>query len=150
NIGPLLGIDVTKPTMVVMNWWGRPDYVDHIYLDGSEPDPETATAMPLETVTSIAIKVLRLFQIRRIREGQDDAVQISFIEDVDHVILEAMKIETCLLNACPDQVMRNLAVMEIHLAQGTNEKAGNVCMRRNKIGHLQPTSLVCNHIYAAV
>jgi hypothetical protein len=41
NIGPLLGIDVTEPTMVVLNWWGRPDYVDHIYLDGSEPDPDT-------------------------------------------------------------------------------------------------------------
>src|SRR5215468_317004 len=42
NIGPLLGIDVTKPTVVLMNWYGRPDYVDHIYLDPSEPDPETA------------------------------------------------------------------------------------------------------------
>src|SRR5215475_7806302 len=38
NIGPLLGIDVTKPTLVLLNWWGRPDYVDHIYMDGSEPD----------------------------------------------------------------------------------------------------------------
>jgi hypothetical protein len=37
----LLGVDVTKPTVVVLNWWGRPDYIDHIYLDGSEPDPET-------------------------------------------------------------------------------------------------------------
>ena len=24
-----------------MNWWGRPDYVDHIYLDPNEPGPET-------------------------------------------------------------------------------------------------------------
>src|SRR5215475_15419474 len=37
----LLGVDVTKPTVVLLNWWNRPDYVDHIYLDGSEPDPET-------------------------------------------------------------------------------------------------------------
>src|SRR5215470_741085 len=41
NLPPLLGVDITKPTVVVLNWWGRPDYVDHIYLDGSEPDPET-------------------------------------------------------------------------------------------------------------
>ena len=40
NLGPLLGIDVTKPTIVLMNWWGRPDYVDHVYLDPSEPDPD--------------------------------------------------------------------------------------------------------------
>src|SRR5262245_52882553 len=41
NLASLLGVDVTKPTVVLLNWWGRPDYVDHIYLDGSEPDPET-------------------------------------------------------------------------------------------------------------
>ena len=41
SLPDLLGVDVTKPTVVVLNWWGRPDYVDHIYLDGSEPDPET-------------------------------------------------------------------------------------------------------------
>jgi hypothetical protein len=41
NLPVLLGVDVTKPTVVVLNWWGRADYVDHIYLDGSEPDPET-------------------------------------------------------------------------------------------------------------
>jgi hypothetical protein len=41
NLPSLLGVDVTKPTVVVLNWWGRPDYIDHIYLDGSEPDPET-------------------------------------------------------------------------------------------------------------
>ena len=37
----VLGVDVTKPTAVILNWWGRSDYVDHIYLDPSEPDPET-------------------------------------------------------------------------------------------------------------
>jgi len=41
SLPDLLGVDVTKPTVVLLNWWGRPDYVDHIYLDGSEPDPET-------------------------------------------------------------------------------------------------------------
>jgi hypothetical protein len=41
NLPPLLGIDVTKPTVVLLNWWGRPDYIDHIYMDPSEPDPET-------------------------------------------------------------------------------------------------------------
>ena len=41
NLPGLLGVDVTKPTVVLMNWWGRADYVDHIYLDPSEPDPET-------------------------------------------------------------------------------------------------------------
>src|SRR5262249_14395833 len=34
------GLDVTRPTVVLLNWWGRPDYVDHIYLAPSEPDPE--------------------------------------------------------------------------------------------------------------
>ena len=37
----LLGVDATKPTVVLLNWWGRSDYVDHIYLDPNEPDPET-------------------------------------------------------------------------------------------------------------
>jgi hypothetical protein len=41
NLPVLLGVDVTRPTVVVLNWWGRPDYIDHIYLDPSEPDPET-------------------------------------------------------------------------------------------------------------
>jgi hypothetical protein len=41
SLPELLGVDVTKPTVVAMNWFGRPDYVDHIYLDGSEPDPES-------------------------------------------------------------------------------------------------------------
>jgi hypothetical protein len=37
----LLGVDVAKPTVVLLNWWGRPDYVDHVYLEVDEPDPET-------------------------------------------------------------------------------------------------------------
>lgn len=41
SLPELLGVDVTRPTVVLLNWWGRADYVDHIYLDGSEPDPET-------------------------------------------------------------------------------------------------------------
>jgi hypothetical protein len=40
-LGPALGVDVTRPTVVLINWYGRSDYLDHIYLDPSEPDPET-------------------------------------------------------------------------------------------------------------
>lgn len=54
NLGPLLGIDVTKPTVVLLNWWGRPDYVDHIYLDWDEPDPETHWARGFNTNNELA------------------------------------------------------------------------------------------------
>jgi hypothetical protein len=49
-----LGIDVTRPTIVLLNWWGRPDYVDHIYLDPSEPDPETHAPRGLFVANELA------------------------------------------------------------------------------------------------
>src|SRR5262245_32510487 len=54
NLPDLLGVDVTKPTVVVLNWFGRPDYIDHIYLDGSEPDPETGIARGFFTNAELA------------------------------------------------------------------------------------------------
>lgn len=41
----MLGVDVNQPTVVLMNWYGRPDYVDHVYLSVDEPDPETGVRM---------------------------------------------------------------------------------------------------------
>lgn len=38
---PALGIDVRQPTVVLMNWWGRPDYIDHVYMHMDDPVPET-------------------------------------------------------------------------------------------------------------
>jgi hypothetical protein len=35
------GIDVTSPTIVLLNWWGREDYVDHVYLNPEVPVHET-------------------------------------------------------------------------------------------------------------
>jgi hypothetical protein len=49
-----LGIDVTKPTVVLLNWWGRPDYVDHVYLDPSEPDPETGYPRGFRSTNELA------------------------------------------------------------------------------------------------
>ena len=54
NLPDLLGVDVTKPTVVLLNWWGRSDYVDHIYLDGSEPDPETGFPRGFSTANELA------------------------------------------------------------------------------------------------
>jgi hypothetical protein len=53
NLG-VLGVDVTKPTVVLLNWWNRPDYVDHIYLDPSEPDPETGAPRGLFFASELA------------------------------------------------------------------------------------------------
>lgn len=36
-----LGVDVTSPTIVLINWWGRDDFVDHVYLNIDEPVHET-------------------------------------------------------------------------------------------------------------
>lgn len=36
-----LGVDVTEATVVLINWWGREDYIDHIYFSADEPTPET-------------------------------------------------------------------------------------------------------------
>ncbi len=49
-----LAVDVAKPTVVLLNWWGRPDYVDHIYLDPSEPDPETGAPRGLFFINELA------------------------------------------------------------------------------------------------
>jgi hypothetical protein len=54
NLPSLLGVDVTKPTVVLLNWWGRPDYVDHIYVDPGEPDPETGFPRGLRTTNELA------------------------------------------------------------------------------------------------
>lgn len=48
------GLDVTRPTVVLMNWHGRADYKDHVYIDPSEPDPETGYPRGLDTTNFLA------------------------------------------------------------------------------------------------
>jgi hypothetical protein len=38
---PPAGVDPTKPTMFFLNWFGRGDFVDHVYTKIGEPDPDT-------------------------------------------------------------------------------------------------------------
>src|SRR5215831_15356799 len=54
SIQGLLGVDVTRPTVMLINWYGRPDYVDHIYIDPSEPDPETGVQRGLYFMNELA------------------------------------------------------------------------------------------------
>ena len=35
------GVDTRKNTIFFINWWGRPDFVDHVYTKIGEPDPDT-------------------------------------------------------------------------------------------------------------
>lgn len=41
NLGLIFGIDVRNPTVVLVNWYGRPDYIDHVYADAYENNPAT-------------------------------------------------------------------------------------------------------------
>ncbi len=38
---PPAGVDTTKPTIVLVSWWGRSDFVDHVYVKTGEVDPDT-------------------------------------------------------------------------------------------------------------
>ncbi len=35
------GVDTRKDTIFFINWWGRPDFIDHVYTKFGEPDPDT-------------------------------------------------------------------------------------------------------------
>jgi hypothetical protein len=35
------GVDTRKDTIFFINWWGRPDFIDHVYTKIGEPDPDT-------------------------------------------------------------------------------------------------------------
>jgi hypothetical protein len=35
------GVDTRQNTVFLINWWGRPDFVDHVYTKIGEPDPDT-------------------------------------------------------------------------------------------------------------
>lgn len=41
NLAAIFGIDTLQPTVVLINWYGRPDYIDHVYIDPYEPNPAT-------------------------------------------------------------------------------------------------------------
>jgi len=38
---PPAGVDVARNTVVFVNWWGRDDFVHHVYTKIGEPDPDT-------------------------------------------------------------------------------------------------------------
>jgi len=38
---PTLGIDTARHTVVLINWWGRPDFVDHVYFKTNDVDVDT-------------------------------------------------------------------------------------------------------------
>jgi hypothetical protein len=35
------GVDTRENTIFLVNWWGRPDFKDHVYTKIGEPDPDT-------------------------------------------------------------------------------------------------------------
>src|SRR5262245_11975627 len=35
------GVDTRRDTIFFVNWWGRPDFIDHVYTKFGEPDPDT-------------------------------------------------------------------------------------------------------------
>ena len=35
------GVDTRRNTIFFINWWGRPDFIDHVYTKIGEPDPDT-------------------------------------------------------------------------------------------------------------
>ena len=35
------GVDTRRDTIFFVNWWGRPDFIDHVYTKIGEPDPDT-------------------------------------------------------------------------------------------------------------
>jgi hypothetical protein len=41
NAGPRLGVDTTRYTVFLVNWYGRPDFRFHVYTKIGEPDPDT-------------------------------------------------------------------------------------------------------------
>lgn len=41
NADAMLGIDTTQYTVFLVNWFGRPDFMFHVYTKTGEPDPET-------------------------------------------------------------------------------------------------------------
>ncbi len=42
------GVDTHQDTIFFINWWGRPDFVDHVYTKIGEPDPDTGYDFGLE------------------------------------------------------------------------------------------------------
>jgi hypothetical protein len=44
NLAAIFGIDTQRPTVVLINWFGRADYIDHVYIDPYEPNPATGEA----------------------------------------------------------------------------------------------------------
>jgi hypothetical protein len=41
NLMSAFGVDTRSPTVVLINWYGREDYIDHVYADPYEPNPAT-------------------------------------------------------------------------------------------------------------
>jgi hypothetical protein len=41
NTAGMLGVDTSEYTVFFVNWYGRPDFIHHVYVKLDEPDPET-------------------------------------------------------------------------------------------------------------
>lgn len=41
NAPAWLAVDTTQPTVFFINWYGRPDFRFHVYVEPGEPDPDT-------------------------------------------------------------------------------------------------------------
>jgi hypothetical protein len=41
NAGPALGVDTSEYTVFFINWYGRDDFIFHVYTKTDEPDPDT-------------------------------------------------------------------------------------------------------------
>lgn len=41
NTAGMLGVDTSEYTVFFVNWYGRPDFIHHVYVKLDEPDPDT-------------------------------------------------------------------------------------------------------------
>lgn len=48
NAGPMLGVDTAQYTVFFVNWYGRDDFIFHVYTKTDEPDPDTGYNFGLE------------------------------------------------------------------------------------------------------
>lgn len=48
NAGAQLGVDTSEYTVFFVNWYGRDDFIPHVYVKTDEPDPDTGLNFGLE------------------------------------------------------------------------------------------------------
>lgn len=50
---PPAGVDTTKPTVFLLNWYGRPDFRHHVYVHRTETEPHTLRRQGTEEYTAM-------------------------------------------------------------------------------------------------